>query len=246
VTDTRRPAPELPAVRWSAPAGPALLALFALLHTTAQYLLQAKGWHPAAAGLGVLPLALGLHAVAGRNAAMARVLGERPLITAGALLLACALLLMSTARAHTPYALYCLCLALAGVGAGMCAPPLAAVVGATPAGPEPGPTPARTGPVRTGFPRHLGPVLGLLVPGAVLAAAPASPPPSARAALGGPAASAPDAAGPPIMSIVDSQVAAAAVTDGMRVAFTAGAAVLIAFSLLHALLHRGDPGPSRP
>jgi MFS family permease len=102
----------------------AFFAMFSLFFTNAQYLQYVKGLSPFVAGVAFLPLAVCMLIVSKRNVLLTRRFGVRPVMVAGAVLIAAALVLISYADAATPYALYAVYLAAAGGGMGMSLPPL--------------------------------------------------------------------------------------------------------------------------
>ncbi|HWL36571.1 MAG TPA: MFS transporter [Frankiaceae bacterium] len=138
--------------------------LFALFFVNAQYLQYAKGYSPIATGLAILPLPAGLIAVSRRSIAMAARFGPRAVVTAGMLLVATGLGLLSFADAGTPYPAYAAALVVLSAGAGLSVPVLSTgIVTALPAGR------AGMGSGLNSAVREVGAALGIAVVGSVLA-----------------------------------------------------------------------------
>lgn len=138
--------------------------LFALFFVNAQYLQYAKGYSPVVTGLAILPLPAGLIAVSRRSVALAGRFGTRPVVTAGMVLLAAGLGLLSAADARTGYPRYAAALVVVAAGAGLSVPVLSTgIVTALPA--------ARAG-LGSGLNsavREVGAAVGIAVVGSVLA-----------------------------------------------------------------------------
>ncbi|MDD9376108.1 MFS transporter [Streptomyces sp. ZAF1911] len=144
--------------------GAAFFGLFALFFVNAQYLQYAKGFSPARAGLAIVPLTLGMALVPRLGARLQERTGPRLPVGAGLGLIGGGLLLVSTADAGTPYALYALYLLVLSVGTGLCAPALTLTVVSE--------LPAHQAGLGSGLntaARELGAALGVAVVGTVLA-----------------------------------------------------------------------------
>ncbi|MCX5300180.1 MFS transporter [Streptomyces sp. NBC_00193] len=144
--------------------GAAFFGLFALFFVNAQYLQYAKGFSPARAGLAIVPLTLGMALVPRLGARIQERTGPRLPVGSGLGLIGGGLLLVSTADAGTPYALYALYLLVLSAGTGLCAPALTLTVVCE--------LPAHQAGLGSGLntaARELGAALGVAVVGTVLA-----------------------------------------------------------------------------
>ncbi|WP_406180667.1 MFS transporter [Streptomyces sp. NBC_01006] len=144
--------------------GAAFFGLFSLFFVNAQYLQYAKGFSPAVAGLAIVPLTIGMAVVPKLGARLAERTGPRLPVGAGLGLIGAGLLLVSTADADTPYALYACYLLVLSVGTGLCAPSLTLTVVAE--------LPAHQAGLGSGLntaAREIGAALGVAVVGTVLA-----------------------------------------------------------------------------
>lgn len=144
--------------------GAAFFALFSLFFVNAQYLQYAKGFSPARTGLAIIPLTVGMALVPKLGARLAERTGPRLPVGAGLGLIGAGLLLVSTADAHTPYAVYACYLLVLSVGTGLCAPSLTLTVVAE--------LPAHQAGLGSGLntaAREIGAALGVAVTGTVLA-----------------------------------------------------------------------------
>ncbi|MGW2632459.1 MFS transporter [Streptomyces chattanoogensis] len=137
--------------------------MFALFYVNAQFLQYVKGYSPLQTGCAIVPLAFGMMAVTRHGLRWAHRIGEARTCGAGLALIAVGLLLLSTATARTPYALYLPCLLVMAAGAGLAMPTLShAVVTSVP------PRQAGMGSGLQGAARELGAALGIAVIGTVL------------------------------------------------------------------------------
>ncbi|MFJ4777790.1 MFS transporter [Streptomyces sp. NPDC088762] len=144
--------------------GTAFFGLFALFFVNAQYLQYAKGFSPALTGLAIVPLTIGMALVPRFGARLQERTGPRLPVGAGLGLIGAGLLLVSTADAGTPYAVYALYLLVLSVGTGLCAPALTLTVVAE--------LPAHQAGLGSGLntaAREIGAALGVAVVGTVLA-----------------------------------------------------------------------------
>nr|WP_255552965.1 MFS transporter [Ktedonobacter sp. SOSP1-85] len=106
-------------------------ALFSLFYINAQYVQDIKGYSPLLSGICILLVAIVMPYVSAQSTKLAARLGARSTIILGLLTLAAAMTLLSFATAATPYPLYGLLLALAGVGMGLAMPPLSGTMSPT-------------------------------------------------------------------------------------------------------------------
>ncbi|MFD5486422.1 MULTISPECIES: MFS transporter [Streptomyces] len=144
--------------------GAGFFGMFALFFVNAQYLQYAKGFSAAGAGLAIVPLTVGMALLPRFGARLEERTGPRLPVGAGLGLIGAGLLLVSTADADTPYALYALYLLVLSAGAGLSAPSLTlTVVGALPA------HQAGLGSGLNTAAREVGAALGVAVVGTVLA-----------------------------------------------------------------------------
>ncbi|MGW6709655.1 MFS transporter [Streptomyces sp. NPDC054956] len=144
--------------------GAAFFGLFSLFFVNAQYLQYAKGFSPALAGLAIVPLTVGMALVPKYGARLAERYGPRLPVGAGLGLIGGGLLLVSTAGADTPYALYAVHLLVLSIGTGLCAPALTLTVVSE--------LPAHQAGLGSGLntaAREIGAALGVAVVGTVLA-----------------------------------------------------------------------------
>ncbi|MFE7272573.1 MFS transporter [Streptomyces sp. NPDC057623] len=138
--------------------------MFALFYVNAQFLQYVKGFSPVQAGLGVLPVAVGIMVVTRLSPRWSDRFGELPTVAVGMLLVTAGLLLMSTATASTPYPVYAGYLLVMALGNGLATPVLSHAVVA-------GLSPHRLG-VGSGLSsaaREFGSALGIAVVGTALA-----------------------------------------------------------------------------
>ncbi|GGU69059.1 MFS transporter [Streptomyces albospinus] len=141
----------------------AFFGLFALFYVNAQFLQYVKGYSPLQTGFAIVPMALGMMAVTRYGMSLARRIGEATTAGVGLALIAAGLLLLSTADAGTPYALYLTFLLVLSTGAGLAMPTLShAVVASVPA------HRSGMGSGLQGAARELGASLGIAVVGTVL------------------------------------------------------------------------------
>ncbi|WP_030708789.1 MFS transporter [Streptomyces sp. NRRL F-2580] len=144
--------------------GAAFFGLFALFFVNAQYLQYAKGFSPARTGFAIVPLTVGMALVPRFGARLQERVGPRLPVGAGLGLIGAGLLLVSTADAGTPYALYALYLLVLSVGTGLAAPSLTLTVVAE--------LPSHQAGLGSGLntaAREIGAALGVAVVGTVLA-----------------------------------------------------------------------------
>ncbi|MFF4427805.1 MFS transporter [Streptomyces sp. NPDC001513] len=144
--------------------GTAFFGLFALFFVNAQYLQYAKGFSPAQTGFAIVPLTVGMALVPRLGARLQESIGPRLPVGAGLGLIGAGLLLVSTADAGTPYAVYALYLLVLSVGTGLCAPSLTLTVVAE--------LPSHQAGLGSGLntaAREIGAALGVAVVGTVLA-----------------------------------------------------------------------------
>ncbi|MFJ9075095.1 MFS transporter [Streptomyces sp. NPDC102278] len=144
--------------------GAAFFGLFALFFVNAQYLQYAKGFSPAVTGAAIVPLTVGMALVPRLGARLQERTGPRLPVGAGLGLIGVGLLLVSTAGADTPYAVYALYLLVLSTGTGLCAPSLTLTVVAE--------LPAHQAGLGSGLntaAREIGAALGVAVVGTVLA-----------------------------------------------------------------------------
>ncbi len=110
------------------------LARFALMFLFVFYYQGAQGNSPIAAGIKLIPLALGMLIASPLAGIHADRHGSRTLAAIGMLVTAIGLALMTTLHVHSPYWQSGLCLLIVGVGSGMFnSPNTAAMMGAVPA-----------------------------------------------------------------------------------------------------------------
>jgi MFS family permease len=142
--------------------------LFSLFYVNSQYLQGVKGYGPAATGVAILPLIVGMALVPRLAARWASY--PRPVIGGGLALIGLGLLGASTADAGTPYPAYACWLLVISAGTGLSMPALTlGVVTALPAGQ------AGLGSGLGTSAREVGAALGIAVTGTVLAAHPDFP-----------------------------------------------------------------------
>ncbi|MFE7277330.1 MFS transporter [Streptomyces sp. NPDC057623] len=213
--------------------------MFALFYVNAQFLQYVEGFSPLQAGLGVLPVAVGIMVVTRLSPLCSDRLGALPTVTIGLLLVIAGLMLMSTATAATPYALYALYLLLMALGNGVATPVLShAVVSGLP--------PQRLG-VGSGLnsaAREFGSALGIAVVGTALASGFSDRLPSAVAVHGDAPAHA-FAAAARLGS--DSQAAVvAAFTHAVATGYRVAAAALLAMTLVVVMGMRRRPADRSP
>lgn len=102
--------------------------LFALFYVNSQYLQYVKGFPVGLAGVAIVPLTVGMAVMPKAGARWQDRHGMRPVAGGGLALIGAGLLLVSTADAGTPYALYAVYLLVISAGTGLCAPALTAAV----------------------------------------------------------------------------------------------------------------------
>jgi EmrB/QacA subfamily drug resistance transporter len=143
--------------------GIGFFGLFALFFVNAQFLQYVKGFSPVLTGVAIGPLALGMMFVSPRSVGLAGRFGGRRVVTAGMVIIAGGLALMSLAGPRTPYLLYALFLLVMSLGMGLCVPTLSTgVIGALPHGQ------AGLGSGLNGAAREIGSALGVAVLGTIL------------------------------------------------------------------------------
>ncbi|GGY03919.1 MFS transporter [Streptomyces hiroshimensis] len=192
--------------------------MFALFFVNAQFLQYVKGFSPLEAGLGVLPVAVGIMVFTRRSLAWAARLGRIRTVTAGLLLIAAGLAALSTADAGTPYPLYALWLLVMALGCGAAMPSLSgAVVTALPQ------EKAGVGSGLNAAARELGAALGIAVVGTALSVRFSARLPQG-AADGSPAQALQAARGPG--GAVHTEVLSA-YTDAVSLAYRVAAVVIV-------------------
>ncbi|MFJ6575068.1 MFS transporter [Streptomyces sp. NPDC091368] len=139
--------------------------LFSLFYANAQYLQYVKGYGPALTGLAIVPLTIGMALFPKVATRWQAASGPRPAVATGLLLIGAGLLGVSTAGAHTPYALYACWLLVISAGTGLCMPVL--TVGVVTSLPT---DQAGLGSGLGTSAREIGAALGVAVTGTVLAA----------------------------------------------------------------------------
>jgi DHA2 family multidrug resistance protein-like MFS transporter len=139
-------------------------ALFGFLFVATQYLQLVLGFSPSAAGVRVLPYALGMIVFAVLSAPAAAALGTRPVATAGMVLFAGGLAVAATVGIGTGYGRLAIALVLMGAGMGLAgAPATESIMGALP------PDRANIGSAVNDTTRELGGALGVAIVGSLMA-----------------------------------------------------------------------------
>ena len=169
-THTQKPMLDLTLLRnrrFSAASFSVTLVFFGLMGTIfvlTQFLQSVLGYSPLQAGLRVMPVAVGVIAGGPLSARLAARIGARPLVTGGLVVIAGALLLLSTASPHSPYLLIGGSLSLMGIGMGMgMAPATESIMSSLP------PANAGVGSAMNDATRQVGGAVGVAVLGSVLA-----------------------------------------------------------------------------
>jgi EmrB/QacA subfamily drug resistance transporter len=143
--------------------GVAFFGLFALFFTTAQFLQYVRGYSPVLTGVAILPLAVGITLMSRWSVGLTRRLGGRLVSTAGMVVMAGGLGLLSLVGPDTPYLLYAGDLVLMSGGMGLCVPALSTgVISALPHGR------VGLGSGLNGAAREIGSALGVAVLGTIL------------------------------------------------------------------------------
>ena len=152
--------------RFSAASFSVTLVFFGLMGTIfvlTQFLQSVLGYSPLQAGLRVMPVSVGVIAGGPASARLAVRIGARPLVTGGLVVIAAALLLLSTATPHSSYLLIGASLALMGIGMGMgMAPATESIMSSLP------PANAGVGSAMNDATRQVGGAVGVAVLGSVL------------------------------------------------------------------------------
>src|SRR6185437_6597545 len=223
---------------FSAAVGSVTVIFFALmgsLFVLTQYLQLVHGYSPLAAGVRALPFAGAMAATAPMSTALAKRLGSKVVITAGLLLLAVGLFVLSSVGVDTPYGPLALFVAVMGAGMGLVmAPASTTIMGSVPS--------ARAGVASAvnDTIREVGGALGVAVVGSLAGAVYAhqlgpvlaahhAPAGVTQAATGSVAAA--DAVGHQLGGTVGSQLAGAAhlaFVNGMATGMRVAAAVTVA------------------
>jgi EmrB/QacA subfamily drug resistance transporter len=155
--------------RFSAASLSVTLVFFGLMGTIfvlTQFLQSVLGYSPLQAGLRVMPVAVGVIAGGPASARLAARIGARPLVSGGLVVIAAALILLSTAASHAPYLLIGSSLALMGIGMGMgMAPATESIMSSLP------PANAGVGSAMNDATRQVGGAVGVAVLGSVLSSA---------------------------------------------------------------------------
>ncbi|MGI9120607.1 MAG: MFS transporter [Acidimicrobiales bacterium] len=227
-------------------------AMFGTFFLLTQYLQLVLGYSALEAGIRTLPLALGIMIFAPQSARVVEWLGPRRVITAGLVIVAGGLVLLSTQGVDANYAALAGCLVVLALGMGLTMPPSTTLIMASlPSGK------AGVGSAVNDTTRELGGALGVAVLGSLLTsvyasslqpalqALPASAAKAATASLGGAldvARRMGDNAG-----VALSEAARSAFVDAMGVAMLVGAAVALASAALVArFLPAGITVPAHP
>lgn len=98
--------------------------LFALFFVNSQYLQYIKGFTPAAAGIAIVPLTIGMILIPRWAMRLQARTGPRLPAAGGLAVIGVGLLLVATADANTPYPLYAVYLVLLSIGMGLASPVL--------------------------------------------------------------------------------------------------------------------------
>jgi MFS family permease len=137
--------------------------MFGLFLMNSEFLQYAKGFGPALAGVGSLPLALPMYLAARRSVPLSARLGGHRLVAGGLVMVGIGLLLVSRATAATPYPVYAAILVWLGVGVGLTLPNLSTAILSS--------LPSKLAGLGSGLnsaTREIGAALGLAVSGTVL------------------------------------------------------------------------------
>jgi EmrB/QacA subfamily drug resistance transporter len=157
--------------RFSAASGAITLVFFALFGSVfllTQYLQFVRGYTPLQAGIRLMPVGA-LIVFAPLSARFAERFGTKAVVSAGLLIVACALALLSSVGVATAYGLIAAALAILGAGMGTTmAPATDSIMGSLPLGK------AGVGSAMNDTTRQVGGALGVAVLGSVLASAYAS------------------------------------------------------------------------
>lgn len=142
--------------------GVGFFGLFSLFFVNAQFLQYVKGYSPILTGVAIGPLAIGITLMSRWSV---KLRSGRLVVTAGMIVLAGGLGLLSLVGPHTPYPLYATYLLVMSVGMGLCVPTLSTgVIGSLPRGQ------AGLGSGLNGAAREIGSALGVAVLGTILTA----------------------------------------------------------------------------
>lgn len=223
--------------------------MFGLFFVLTQYLQFVKGFSPLAAGFSTLPLGLMMIAIAPRSAALVVKFGQYRVQTAGLMLVAVGLVVMSSLTPGSSYLVVAVGLAILGAGvACTTAPATNAIIGAVPL------AKSGVGSAVNDTTREVGGALGIAVLGSIMSSLYHSamatqltglPPAAATIAqdsVGGALRVANQAGGPAARQLVEA--ASVAYTDSMRVALLLAAGVaVIAAGIVYFLFPRG-PAPA--
>ncbi len=233
----------------------ASFALFGTIFFLTQYMQFILGYDALAAGIRFIPIALGLSMGAGLSSRLLGRLGAKAMVTAGLLLLAAGLALLSLATPTSGYGLVAAMLIVLGVGLGLTMVPATdAIMGALPLGK------AGVGSAVNDTTRQVGGALGVAILGSLLssayratmsgsAAVQALPGPVAgiaRDSIGAASVVARQLGGPPAVALLDAARAAYIDAMGRTVIVAAGVAVVgalvaLAFLPAHARAETEEP-----
>ncbi|MBL1098657.1 MFS transporter [Streptomyces sp. 205] len=207
--------------------------LFAVFFVNAQYLQYAKGYSPALTGLAIGPLANGMLVVSRHSIPLGERIGVRRVITAGLLVLAAGLALLSFADADTSYPLYAAVFLVTATGMGLSMPMLSvSILGALPH------SRAGLGSGLGSAAREIGSALGVAVMGTVLTGRFTDRLPDS---LGGHADSAGEAmAAARALGPEEHARVVTAFTDAMAVGFRVTAAVVAVLAVVVVLWFREE------
>ncbi|HLK43936.1 MAG TPA: MFS transporter, partial [Thermoleophilia bacterium] len=219
----------------------AIFALMGALFVLTQYLQFSLGYSAFAAGIRILPVAGLLAVTAPLSTLLDRFAGTKIVVGAALLIIAGGLLWLSRLSVSSDFGHALPGLLLLGAGAGLCiAPATAAVIGSLP------PERAGVGSATNGTALQTGGALGVAVIGSTLAAryqgtmsatlaghaVPAAAAHTITGSLGGALGTAGQVGGP--LGAALSAAARAAFSDGMRLALTVGAIVVVCGAVLVA------------
>lgn len=142
--------------------GVSFFGLFALFFVNAQFLQYVMGYSPILTGVAIFPLAIGITLMSRWSVSLG---SRRLVVTAGMIIIAGGLGLLSFAGPGTPYLLYAAYLVVMSVGMGLCVPALSTgVISSLPHGQ------AGLGSGLNGAAREIGSALGVAVLGTILTA----------------------------------------------------------------------------
>ncbi len=138
-------------------------ALFGFLFLSTQYLQFVLGYSPLAAGVRILPYAVGMIVFAPLSAKFVERFGTKPVATVGMVLFAAGLAVAATVSTSTGYGRLAIALALMGAGMGLAgAPATESVMNALP------PARANIGSAVNDTARELGGALGVAIVGSIM------------------------------------------------------------------------------